>query len=132
VIVEIPQHFAGHVAGCHRESRVLMDSLRLILPECRRAWLLVFALALVPVFTPKNLWAEDWMFRRSYYSHARPPEHIAQFPPPERRTAYRPAIAGVTPGFAIRGAYRYNRIQLGQGRNADVTIYRQDWFELEP
>jgi hypothetical protein len=76
--------------------------------------------------------AEDWMFRRSYYSHARPPEHLAQFPPPERRTAYRPAFAGVTPGFAIRGAYRYNRMQLGQGRNADVTIYRQDWFELEP
>ncbi len=72
------------------------------------------------------------MFRRSYYSHHRPPEHFEQFPPPERSTAYRPAFVGVTPGFAIRGAYRFNRIQLGQGRNSDVTIYRQDWFELEP
>jgi hypothetical protein len=109
-----------------------MVGLRLILPESRRARILVVPLALMAFFTPKILRAEEWMFRRSYYSHARPPEHIAQFPPPERRTAYRPAIAGITPGFAIRGAYRYNRIQLGQGRNADVTIYRQDWFELEP
>lgn len=72
------------------------------------------------------------MFRRSYYSHDLPPEHVERFPPPSRRTAYRPAFKGITPGFAIRGAYRYNRIQLGQGRNSDVTIYRQNWFELEP
>ena len=72
------------------------------------------------------------MFRRSYYSHDLPPEFVEQFPPPARRTAYRPAFVGTTPGFAIRGVYRYNRIQLGQGRNTDVVIYRQNWFELEP
>lgn len=76
--------------------------------------------------------AEDWMFRRSYYTHALPQEQIERFPPPQRRTAYRPAYAGTTPGFGIRGVRRFNRIQLGNGRNADVTIYRQDWFELEP
>lgn len=83
-------------------------------------------------FFPGALRAEDWMFRRSYYSHHVPLEHRAQFPPPQRRTAYRPAYVGITPGFAVRGVYRYNRIQLGQGRNSDVTIYRQDWFEEQP
>ena len=72
------------------------------------------------------------MFRRSYYTHALPPEQIEQYPPPERRTAYRPAFRGTTPGFGVRGVQRFNRFQLGYGRNADVTIYRQDWFELEP
>jgi len=76
--------------------------------------------------------ADDWMFRRSYYSHHLPEEHLQRYPLPRRRTAYRPAYVGTTPGFAIRGAYRYNRVQLGNGRNADVTIYRQNWFEEEP
>jgi hypothetical protein len=58
--------------------------------------------------------------------------NVRTLPPPARRTAYRPAIAGISPGFAIRSGYRYNRFQLGQGLNLDVTIYRQDWFELEP
>lgn len=84
------------------------------------------------VLGPDSARAEEWMFRRSYYSHHRPPEHYQKYPPPRRRTAYRPAYRGTTPGFAIRGAYRYNRIQLGRGRNSDVTIYRQDWFEEEP
>ncbi len=72
------------------------------------------------------------MFRRSYYSHAYPPEYYAQNPPPYRRTAYRPAFRGTTPGFGVRGVYRYNRIQLGQGQNSDITLYRQGWFEVEP
>lgn len=76
--------------------------------------------------------AEDWMFRRSYYTHALPQEHLEQYPPPQRRTAYRYAFRGTTPGFGIRGVQRFNRIQLGQGRNSDITIYRQNWFELEP
>ncbi len=72
------------------------------------------------------------MFQRSYYSHSLPPEHLARFPRPQPLTSYRHAYRGTTPGFAVRGVYRYNRIQVGQGQNADVTIYRQNWFELEP
>ncbi len=89
-------------------------------------------LALAFLLSAETAQAQDWMFRRSYYSHAYPPEYYAQFPPPDRRTAYRPAFRATTPGFGIRGVYRYNRIQLGQGQNSDITLYRQGWFEVQP
>jgi hypothetical protein len=110
-----------------------MELFRSIALNSRRTRLSIFCIGAGWIMlSATSLPAEDWMFRRSYYSHHMPAEHLEQCPPPRRRTAYRPAYAGVTPGFAIRGADRYNRIQLGQGRNADVTIYRQNWFELEP
>lgn len=75
---------------------------------------------------------EDWMFRRSYYSHERPPGEPPGYPLPRSRAAYRPAYVGQNPGFAIRGAHRFNTIYLRSGNSVDVTILREDWFNLRP
>ena len=77
--------------------------------------------------------AEGWMFRRSYFSHvAAGPEAPAAAAVPESRSAYRRAWAGTSPGFAARGAYRYNTIFLRSGNSVDVTVQREDWFEANP
>ena len=76
--------------------------------------------------------ADHWMFRRSYYSHAVPPEIEAHYPRPTSRSAYRRALVGTSPGFAIRGGYRYNHIVLSSGRSTDVTVIREEWFNWRP
>lgn len=84
------------------------------------------------VCASQNSAAADMMFRRSYYSHAIPPEMEPFSPRPVSRSAYRPALVGTTPGFAIRGAHRFNTIYLRSGLSTDVTIIREDWHELTP
>ncbi len=88
------------------------------------AWL---ALVVLPA---ANVTAEGWMFRRSYYSHAVPPQ--AGLPLPESRSAYRPAAVHYTPGFAVRGGFRINRIFIRSGQSTDLTVIRQDWFDVRP
>ncbi|MBW3542130.1 MAG: hypothetical protein KY476_17810 [Planctomycetes bacterium] len=81
---------------------------------------------------PQPAAAAEWVFYRSYFTHAVPPEIEPYFPRPRSRSAYRPAIAGGTPGLSIRGGYRYNRIFLGAGGSSpDLTILRENWYELE-
>ncbi|WP_166821819.1 hypothetical protein [Thalassoroseus pseudoceratinae] len=77
--------------------------------------------------------ADDWMFRRSYYSHEIPEELRENYPPPPpRRTAYRRPMTGYGPGFAVRGGYRWNRVTLGRGRNTDTLMLRENFFEYRP
>lgn len=84
-------------------------------------------------YSNAEVWAADgWMFRRSYYSHEVPAEVQAQLPLPESRSAYRPAVTGFGPGFAIRGGYRINRIFLQSGQSTDLTVIRQGWFDVRP
>ena len=80
--------------------------------------------------TPLN--AQDWMFRRSYFSHAAPDGVDVEYPRPRSRSAYRRPIAGSGFGFAARGAYRYNRIQIRSGDSIDVTVIRDFRFEMVP
>jgi hypothetical protein len=75
---------------------------------------------------------QGWMFRRSYFSHVLPPEIQARYPVPESRSAYRRPLVNLNPGFAIRGSYRYNPIEIYDGRSTDVEIYRSFWFQTEP
>ena len=100
--------------------------------QLRRLLLSVAVLGFVHVIEDVAA-AGDWMYRRSYYSHEIP-EEVAEHlpPPPPRRTAYRQAMTGYGPGFAVRGAYRWNRITLGRGRNTDTTILRENFFEFRP
>lgn len=69
------------------------------------------------------------MFRRSYYSHRITQAEASTFPRPNHRSAYRRPVYDSSPGFAIRGGYRYNRFQLGTGGSRDVTIFREDWVQ---
>ncbi|MEX0702534.1 MAG: hypothetical protein WD069_10610 [Planctomycetales bacterium] len=76
--------------------------------------------------------AANWMFEPSYYSHELPPEVAAEHPRPISRSAYRRAWAATQPGFAIRGAWRYNRVQIRSGSSTDTLIIREDWFNERP
>lgn len=79
--------------------------------------------------------AEDWMFRRSYYSHATATydeSGVPLGPPIPSRWAYRKPYAGNGPGFAARGGYRYNIQNMRSGNNVDVTVLRENWFEFAP
>jgi hypothetical protein len=99
----------------------------------RRQWLPAVACGVASLIAgAAETDAADWMFRRSYFSHHLPPEVAQHYPRPHSRSAYRPAVAGTTPGVSLRGGYRYNRIFLGSGGSTDTTIYREDWFEFEP
>jgi hypothetical protein len=75
---------------------------------------------------------QGWMFRHSYFSHVLPPEIQARYPVPESRSAYRRPIVNLAPGYGVRGVYRYNPIEIFDGRSTDVEIYRQFWFQTEP
>jgi hypothetical protein len=75
---------------------------------------------------------QGWMFRRSYFSHVLPPEIQARYPVPESRSAYRRPLVNLSAGFGVRGSYRYNPIEIFDGRSVDVEIYRQFWFQTEP
>jgi hypothetical protein len=90
------------------------------------------ALAATAGAYPASAPAGELMFRRSYFTHAIPPELEGLYPIPESRSAYRPALAGATPGFAIRGAYRFDRMFLRSGSSTDLTVFRGDWYEINP
>lgn len=76
-------------------------------------------------------YAEDWMFRRSYYSHEVPEGLRGRYPRPESRSAYRRATIGGR-GFAVRSGHRFNRIILQSGLSTDVMIIREDWSQFRP
>ncbi|QDT44382.1 hypothetical protein Pan241w_44910 [Gimesia alba] len=74
--------------------------------------------------------AESWMFNRSYYSHQLPPEVAARYPRPQSRSAYRLPQLATTPGFALKGARRWNYVRLYNGNSYDTTILRSDTFDV--
>ena len=74
--------------------------------------------------------AESWMFSRSYYSHELPPEVAARYPRPESRSVYRLPQLATTPGFALKGARRWNYVRMFNGNSYDTTILRSDTFDI--
>jgi hypothetical protein len=76
--------------------------------------------------------AGDWIYRRSYFSHDIPPEEAGFRSFPESRSAYRKAYVNTSPGFAVRGGYRFNRIYMRDGNSTDLTVIREDWFQVRP
>ncbi len=76
--------------------------------------------------------AEDWMFKRSYYSHQLPPGVEPDYPLPESRSAYRPAYYREAAGFSVRSAYRVNNYVITNGNRFDRTYYREGYVEINP
>ncbi len=73
--------------------------------------------------------ASDWMFRRSYYSHAAGPG-LADDANPSRSAAREPWV-GAHPRFAIRGGWRFNSFVLQNGTNStDRTFFRENWYDV--
>lgn len=76
--------------------------------------------------------ADDWMYRRSYYSHAPVDGLPADYPLPEHRSAYRPAYYREAFGFSVRSAYRINNYVIRNGPRTDRTIYQEGYIEFNP
>lgn len=74
--------------------------------------------------------AEDWMFRRSYFSHQLPDGVQPTYPIPESRSAYRTAY--YRDGFGISTGYRFNNYVIQNGPRVDRTWYREGWIEFIP
>lgn len=77
--------------------------------------------------------AGDWMYRRSYFNDsASGGEPNPLVPDLRSRWAYRRPYLGTGFGFAARGGYRFNRIFLRSGQSTDLTVIREDWFDVRP
>lgn len=74
--------------------------------------------------------AEDWMFRRSYYSHQLPDGMLPHYPVPESRSAYRTAYYRY--GFGVSTGYRINNFVIQNGARVDRTITQEGWIEFNP
>lgn len=72
--------------------------------------------------------AGDWMFRRSYYSHAAGPTVLDDSPP--SRSSYNEPWVGAHPRFAIRGGWRFNSFTLQNGSSTDRTFFRENWYDV--
>lgn len=102
------------------------------MPFCCRNGLL---LGMILVASDPGAWAwggEGWMFRRSYFSHALPPDVPPDYPLPESRSAYRPAYYREHFGFVIQSAYRVNNYIIQNGPRSDRTFYREGYLEWGP
>jgi hypothetical protein len=73
---------------------------------------------------------DNWVFRRSYFSHVLPPEVQARYPVPQSRSAYRLPLVDTYPNSSIQSVQRYNAILMDHGN--DVMIYRQFWLQVKP
>jgi hypothetical protein len=72
--------------------------------------------------------AGDWMFRRSYYSHAAGPGALDESSP--SRSASREPWVGAHPRFAIRGGWRFNSFIINNGQSTDRTFFRENWYDV--
>ena len=74
--------------------------------------------------------AEDWMFRRSYFSHTPVGELPPDYPQPVSRSAYR--IARYREGFGVSAGWRFNNYVIQNGGRVDRTLYTEGWVEFNP
>lgn len=95
-----------------------------------RSWLTASAALLMSFGFSQSTPAEEWMFRRSYYSHRVPDGMTPTYPLPESRSAYRTAY--YRDGFGINTAYRINNYMIQSGGRVDRTLYREAWIEFNP
>ena len=74
--------------------------------------------------------ASDWVFQRSYYSHADSPGYTAGIAP-HSRSAYRKSYWHSRQYWSIRSTYRYNPVRIFNGQSYDTTIYRQYSYDVQ-
>lgn len=76
--------------------------------------------------------AEDWMYRRSYYSHVPANGMAPQHPLPESRSAYRTAYYLDRPTVAFSSGYRYNTNFLSVGGRTNRSWEVEGWVSYGP
>lgn len=89
-------------------------------------------LTLLLAITTSKADAEDWAFRRSYYSHALTPEVARVTPEPHYRSAYRVPHKNQYPGYTVRSSFRINRVQLQSGHSRDSQYIYEGSVEFRP
>jgi hypothetical protein len=80
--------------------------------------------------TGSALKAEDWMFARSYFSHADSPGYRYGIAP-QAESAYRRPYRAPGPRGHIRGGFRINNIRIWNGSNNDIQYDREAWFDVQ-
>lgn len=78
---------------------------------------------------PEVVRGEEWMFRRSYYSHERGPGDDPRNLP-RGQSAYREPFVGMHPRFVIRGGWRVNNYSIQNGNSTDRVYLRENWFDM--
>uniref|UniRef100_A0A7C2NZ49 DUF2490 domain-containing protein n=1 Tax=Schlesneria paludicola TaxID=360056 RepID=A0A7C2NZ49_9PLAN len=100
--------------------------------RCPTARLFLLFVTLTLVSGANSAAADEWMYRRSYFSHwpddGTPPTH----PLPEQRSAHRPAYYREAFGFSVRSAFRWNNYVLRNGPRTDRTLYLEGYIEFNP
>lgn len=76
--------------------------------------------------------AENWAFRRSYFSHDLQGEHLAHAPMPVSRSAYRIPYVPNYPGATVLSTWRMNRVQLRSGSSVDSQFLWEGSIEFRP
>lgn len=112
-------------------GRFCLPALSRLRTSLRRA-ICTAAACLFIVTGSTSVHADDWMYRRSYYSHmpvdGRQPDH----PLPDHRSAHRTAYYREAFGFSVRSAFRINNFVLQNGPRTDRTIYQESYIEFQP
>jgi hypothetical protein len=88
-------------------------------------------LSLLAVFgSASPVQSDDWMYRRSYFSHALPENLPPNYPLPVSRSGYR--VAHYREGFGVSTGYRWNNYAIQNGARVDRTLYLEGWVEMLP
>jgi len=112
---------------------MLQSPSRTAFSRCRLLLIAGCCLVLSLELTTDKVQAGGWMYRRSYFSGSTPNGQPTPLIPNLRsRWAYRRPLVGTGYGFAARGGYRYNRIFLQSGQSTDLTVIREDWYDVRP
>jgi len=77
-----------------------------------------------------SVFAEDWMFDRSYYSHRDSPGYALGVAP-EPLSAYRRPYRHPRAHGYIRGGFRINNVRIWNGWNYDTEYQREIWYDAE-
>ncbi|QDT49751.1 hypothetical protein Pan258_38060 [Symmachiella dynata] len=96
-----------------------------------KQWLCGGCLAVAfTVATASGVQAEDWIFAKSYYSHADSPGYQYGIAP-KAKSAYRRPYRSPGPRGHIRSGFRINNIRIWNGSNADVQYDREVWYDVQ-
>lgn len=73
---------------------------------------------------------EDWVFRRSYFSHDDSPGYRYGIAP-QPRSAYRRSYWPSRPHGYVRSGFRINNVRIYNGSNNDIEYRREFWYDVE-
>lgn len=98
--------------------------------KVRQALVWMSLVAAPGLYPGQRAWADDWMFRRSYFSHVQPPGAEQDPALPQSRSAYRTAY--YRPAIGFRSSFRINNNIIRNGARYDWTRQTEGWIEPLP